>query len=243
MKRFEVVPIASENRLRLESTCPHPSFIGEFLATTRTIRDDGFTAEWAVNGLASSARQHFGSAGSASLQTMGVDFIDPVSPYPMTDRALKYGFLFIFLTFAAFFLLELIRELQIHPIQYGFVGLAQAIFFLLMLSLSEHIRFGAAYLIATCACCGIITFYLTGVLGNRIHGLAFGGFLGLLYATLFGLLQSEDHALMAGSVLLFVLLSAVMLFTRSINWYELGNRKGEFTVVATGREDGDNISG
>lgn len=236
MQEFQMVPIAADNHLRLQSSWPHPSFIGDFLATTRTVREDGFTAEWNVNGLASSARQQFTSGEARDLQTMGVDLIDPVTPYPMTDRALKYSFLFIFLTFAAFLLFELLRGLQIHPVQYGFVGLAQALFFLLLLGLSEHIRFGAAYLIATLACCSIITLYLAGVLGTRRQSYAFGGFLTLLYATLYGLLQSEDHALVAGSVLLFGLLSAVMLFTRNINWYDPGNRTASFTIVPTESE-------
>jgi len=227
MQRFQVVPIASQNQVHLTSPWPHPSFIGDFLATTREIGEDGFSASWNVNGLATSAQQRFDTHGHSGLQTMGVDLIDPVNPYPMTDRALKYSFLFVFLTFAAFLLFELLRNLHIHPIQYGFVGIAQAVFFLLLLSLSEHIPFGTAYLLATAGCTGIITFYLTGVLANTWQSFGFGGFLGLLYVTLFGLLQSEDHALVAGSVLLFGLLSSVMLFTRNVNWYTIGEKKAK----------------
>ena len=151
--------------------------------------------------------------------------MDPVNPYPMTDRALKYGFLFIFLTFASFFLFELIRQLQIHPIQYGFIGLAQALFFLLLLSLSEHIGFGWSYLLSTTATILVITSYLCSVLKSLRRGIIFGGMLGFLYAALFGLLQSEDHALVAGSTLLFGLLTCVMILTRNIDWYALGSKK------------------
>jgi inner membrane protein len=225
MQRLEVVPIASDNRIRLSSTWQHPGFIGDFLAAKRTVTDEGFQAEWTVNGLATSAQQTFRQKASSGLQTLGVDLIDTISPYPMTDRALKYGFLFIFLTFGAFFLFELLHHLQIHPIQYGFVGLAQAIFFLLLLGLSEHMRFGLSYLIAVGACISVITFYLSGVLRNQRHGLAFGGLLALLYGSLYGLLQSEDHALVAGSVLLFGLLAGVMILTRNIDWYAISARR------------------
>lgn len=221
MQRFEVVPIASDNQINLQSPWPHPSFVGDFLATTRSVTNTGFEAEWRVNGLATSAQQTFREAKKHDLQTLGVDLIDTVSPYPMTDRALKYGFLFIFLTFGAFFLFELLNDLQIHPIQYGFVGLAQALFFLLLLSLSEHMRFGFSYFLGAMACISVITFYLIGVLGNRLHGGSFGGLLALLYGSLFGLLQSEDHSLVAGSILLFGLLSGVMVLTRNIDWYAL----------------------
>ena len=224
MGQFEFVPIGSENRIQLNSPWPHPSFVGDFLATTRTISDDGFTAEWNVNGLACSAQQAMDAGNWGPIQYLGVDLIDPVNPYPLTDRALKYGFLFVFITFAAFFLFELVKQLKIHPIQYGFVGLAQAVFFLLLISLSEHLGFGWAYLIASAATIGVIAFYLCSVLKGLRRGLLFGGVLAILYGALYGMLQSEDHALMAGSMLLFILMVIVMLLTRKVDWYSLASR-------------------
>jgi inner membrane protein len=221
MKQFKFVPIGSNNRIQLKSPWPHPSFVGDFLATDRTVSDDGFTAEWNVNGLACSAQQDMDAGRFGQLQHLGVDLIDPVNPYPLTDRALKYGFLFIFITFAAFFLFELVKQLKIHPIQYGFVGLAQALFFLLLLSLSEHIGFGWSYLAASAATIGVITLYLCSVLKGFLRGTGFGGVLALLYAALYGLLQSEDHALVAGSMLLFGLTALVMMLTRKVDWYAL----------------------
>ncbi|QHI68945.1 cell envelope integrity protein CreD [Tichowtungia aerotolerans] len=219
--QIRFVPLGSTNRYKLASAWPHPSFIGDFLATNRSVSDTGFSAEWNVNELACSARQELSAGQFSKLQAFGVALIDPVNPYPMTDRALKYGFLFIFITFAAFFLFELIRCLKIHPIQYGFVGLAQALFFLLLLSLSEHIGFGVAYLVGTLATVGLISVYLCSVLKGLGRGLLFGGILSVLYAVLYGLLQSEDHALVAGTVLLFSLLALIMLLTRKVDWYNL----------------------
>ncbi len=225
MGGLDFVPIGSENRVRLDSAWPHPSFIGDFLATDRTVSDVGFAAEWNVNGLACSAQQSVRDGKLVSAQRLGVSLIDPVNPYPLTDRALKYGFLFIFITFSAFFLFEMLEDLRIHPVQYGFVGLAQAIFFLLLLSLSEHVGFGLSYGVASVATIGLITFYLCNVMHGFRRGLSFGGLLALLYGVLYVLLQSEDHALVAGSVLLFGLMTAVMMLTRKVDWYALGTKR------------------
>ncbi|MEE9368432.1 MAG: cell envelope integrity protein CreD [Pontiella sp.] len=227
MGRFEVVPIGSENRIRLKSPWLHPSFIGDFLATDRVVTEDGFTAEWNVNSLACSAQQVMDAGKLNEAQHLGVALIDPINPYPLTDRALKYGFLFIFITFAAFFLYELVKQLRIHPIQYGFVGLAQSIFFLLLLSLSEHMGFGISYLVASAATIGLICIYLYSVLKGWKRGVLFGVMLAFLYGALYGLLRSEDHALVAGSALLFGLLTLVMISTRKLDWYALSTKSGE----------------
>ena len=148
--------------------------------------------------------------------------VEPVNIYTLSDRATKYAFLFVGLGFAAFFLFEVMKQLAIHPAQYLLVGLALSMFFLLLVSLSEHIRFDLAYAIAASACIGLQAFYLSYVLRSKARGLAFGGALGLLFATLYGLLVSEDNALLVGSVLLFALLAATMAITRKLDWYGIG---------------------
>jgi inner membrane protein len=150
-----------------------------------------------------------------------VSFIEPVGLYQMLERASKYGFLFIGLTAAAFMLLELLRRLAVHPVQYALVGLALAMFFLLLTALSEHIAFAWAYAIATAACVGLITVYLVRALRSTTLGIAFGATLAALYAMLYALLQSEDYALLGGTLLLFALLGAVMLATRRVDWYRV----------------------
>jgi inner membrane protein len=154
-------------------------------------------------------------------EQVAVSFIEPAGLYQQLERASKYGVLFIGLTFAAFMLLELVRRLPIHAIQYTLVGLALAMFFLLLTALSEHIDFAAAYAIAGTACVGLIAVYLTCVLKNPKLGLAFGGALASLYAMLYALLKAEDYSLLGGSLLLFGLLAAVMLATRRVDWYGL----------------------
>ena len=142
--------------------------------------------------------------------------------YLKTDRATKYALLFISLTFAGFFLFDVLKRLSVHPIQYGLVGAALALFYLLLLSLSEHLGFGAAYLLSSTVCVGLITFYLSHVLRSVGRGLGFGGGLALLYGCLFGLLSADDYALLMGSLLVFALIAAVMISTRNVDWSNLG---------------------
>jgi inner membrane protein len=124
-------------------------------------------------------------------------------------------------TVAAFMLIELLRRLAIHPVQYTLVGLALAMFFLLLTALSEHLGFAVAYVSATAGCVGVITVYLIRVLHNAGLGLAFGGALAALYAILYALLKAEDYSLLGGSLLLFGLLASVMIATRRVDWYAL----------------------
>jgi inner membrane protein len=133
------------------------------------------------------------------------------------------------LTFAGFFLTEILRRTPIHPMQYLLVGLALAIFFLLLIAFSEHLPFFASYGLAAAACITLIAYYLAGALGGWRQGAAFGAGLTGLYGVLYGVLLSEDNALLMGSVLLFLALATVMLATRRVNWYGLGQRLTEDT--------------
>jgi inner membrane protein len=147
----------------------------------------------------------------------GVTLVTPIDAYRETDRAIKYGVLFIGLTLAACLLFELATGTRPHPLQYGLIGLSLCVFYLLLLSFSEQIGFGAAYLVSAAAVAGQAAVY-TGAVQRRVApGLAFGGFLAVLYAALYALLQLEDVALLAGSLLLFAMLSLAMWFTRNLH--------------------------
>lgn len=148
----------------------------------------------------------------------GVRLVQPVDRYLMTERAMKYGLVVLVLVFGSVFLVEVLQKRSLHLIQYGLVGLALAVFFLLLLSLAEHLGFGLAYLLAASACSALVAVYLAGALASRGGGwLALGG-LGALYGLLYLLLRSQDHALLLGSLLLFALLAALMLGTRRMRW-------------------------
>ena len=209
---------------------PHPQFNGDFLPNARSIDSSGFEATWEVSSLATNAQAQYRNAGHAGgsdaglthgIDVFGISLVDPVNPYTQADRASKYGLLFVLLTFVGFFMFELVKQLRIHPIQYGLVGLALAIFFLLLVSLSERIAFGWAYLIAGVACIGLLGYYVSYVLRSRLRGFGFAAMLAALYAALYGLLISEDNALLLGAGLLFLILAAIMVVTRRIDWYQL----------------------
>lgn len=230
---FQVTPVGRETRVSLSSDWPHPRFVGEFLPFQRSIDAKGFTAAWQTSFFSTNLESALARCASATADDapacvefrgrhFGVSFVDPVDQYLKSDRATKYAFLFVALTFAGFFLFEVLRRFSVHPVQYGLVGLALAMFFLLLLSLSEHLGFALAYLISASACVGLIGYYVCHVLGKWLHGAAFGGALGVLYTLLYGILGSEDYALLMGSLLVFALLALVMVLTRKVNWSRFG---------------------
>ena len=227
---FAVAPLAHDTTIALRADWPHPSFQGVFLPASHSLGESGFSAKWQMSRYATQGEQRLGSCrradcGALSEQQAVVSFIEPVGVYQRLERAAKYGFLFVGLLFAAFFLFELLRGLMIHPIQYALVGLALAIFFLLLTALSEHIAFGQAYALATLACVGLVTFYVLRVLRSTAAGLAFGAGLGALYGVLYLLIQAEDYSLLGGAALLFGLLALAMLATRKVEWYPAAVRQ------------------
>ncbi|RQR62423.1 cell envelope integrity protein CreD [Burkholderia sp. Bp9126] len=216
-------PVADQNDFSLKSAWPHPSFDGAFLPRTRTVDAGGFASAWSLTSFNTKVREQIASgSGDDAFESASVSLIEPVNVYLEAERATKYGALFVMLTFASFFMFELVKRLRIHPIQYLLVGLSLALFFLLLLSLSEHIAFGVAYLAASGACIGLLGFYVSFVLHSARRGATFAGLLAMLYAALYGLLLSEDNALMLGSLLLFAILAAIMLLTRHVDWYSVG---------------------
>lgn len=167
------------------------------------------------------------------VETFGVDFVDPVNPYVLSDRATKYGLLFIVLTFVGVILVEVLNRLRVHPIQYLLVGMAMTLFFLLLVSLSEHMAFALAYTIAAGACTGLLTFYASHILNGWHRGLVFGLGTSALYGTLYALLQLEQSALVLGSFMLFAVLAVIMVMTRRLDWYALFDQmRGQDTPTA-----------
>lgn len=219
--RLAIAPTGEANHIELKSAWPHPNFGGRFLPTARTVGKDGFAARWDISHL---ARNFEATQKPGSGEVLSIDFVDPVNVYLQSERAVKYGVLFIVLTFAGFFLTEILRRAPIHPMQYLLVGLALAIFFLLLIALSEHLSFVLAYGTSAAACIGLIAFYLAGALGGMRQGFAFGAGLTGLYGVLYGVLLSEDNSLLMGSLLLFLALGATMLATRRVDWYRLSGQ-------------------
>lgn len=234
--RLLFVPAGGVTIADVRSNWPHPGFVGGYLPDTRKITTDGFEAHWRLSDFATGVQnlpepvpQQQARPGPGAGQerripessTLGVRFVQPVDVYQQSERAVKYGMLFVLLTFAAFFLYEVLRRMAIHPIQYMLCGAALVLFFLLLISLSEHVPFGAAYLVASAACVGLLAFYVGHVVRNAARGIGFGVLLGALYGFLYVVLRSEDYALLLGTLLLFASLATVMVMTRRVDWYRL----------------------
>ncbi|MBJ2156020.1 cell envelope integrity protein CreD [Variovorax sp. IB41] len=251
-----IAPIAEETTARLTSPWAHPSFGGRFLAAQRNVTPQGFDAQWRISSLVTSAREQVraglsgrGDASDAAaaaatassarpqrnlgtLQTFDVSLAQPINVYSMSTRAGKYGMLFIGLVLMAAFMFELFRKLRLHPIQYGLVGLSIALFFLLLLALSEKFAFWIAYASAASASVALLAVYFSAVLGGWRRGLSFGAFIALLYGALYGLLASESNALLLGALLIFGMLATLMLVTRKVDWYALSRRVEPTVPVA-----------
>ncbi|MBV4461615.1 cell envelope integrity protein CreD [Pseudomonas sp. COR58] len=226
---LQVLPVGKTSRVSLAANWPHPSFVGNFLPAKREITDQGFTADWQTSFFSTNLQEAMqrcvaGDCEGFNGRRFGVSFIDPVDQYLKSDRAIKYALLFIVLTFAGFFLFEVLKGLAVHPVQYALVGVALAFFYLLLLSLSEHIGFALAYLLSAGGCVLLIGFYVCHVLRSVRHGLSFSAGLAALYGLLYGLLSAEDYALLMGSLLLFGLLGVFMVLTRKLDWYGIGQK-------------------
>ena len=218
-------PAGKQTEVRVASAWPSPSFTGDWLPAERTVAKDGFTARWSIPYLGRNVPQAWtrgDDQGAALAHTVfGLNLLETVDAYRMTDRSLKYATLFLLMTLLAVWLAEVLAGIAVHPIQSLFLGTALCMFYLLELSLSEHLGFAAAYLIASAAVTIMIGAYGRTALGawKRAFGLAGG--VAALYVYLYVVLSNEDAALLVGSIGLFVLLALVMYATRRVNWDRL----------------------
>jgi inner membrane protein len=233
---IRMVPLGRETKAYARSDWASPSFIGDFLPERREITDSSFTASWNVLHLNRNLPQSWnGPQQNLQASSFGVKLLLPVDEYQKNLRAVKYAVMFIGLTFLAFFIIDVLSRSPFHPIHYTLVGFALILFFILLLSISEHISFNSAYLIASLPVILLISMYTRGVTGLwRVTGMV-GGILALLYGLLFVLLQLEDYSLLLGSVSLFASLATVMYLTRRIDWFGLGRPKEDEAADLRGR--------
>jgi len=214
-------PLGVHNDVSTRSTWQSPRFTGAFLPGTREITDDGFAATWNI----SYYGRDFGQFGQGDLPVavddslFGVDLLPGIDSYRCVDRAVRYGVLFIVLAFMSFFLFEVIAKVRIHPFQYGMVGLALGVFFLILLALSELVPFVFAYGGAAAATIGLIATYMVPVLKTGKRTAVAAALFAASFAVLYVVLQAEDYALLAGSLVVFVALAVAMRLTRKLDWY------------------------
>jgi len=228
-RSLSFVPLGEESRLHLVSSWTGPRFNGAFLPTERTLNEEGFDADWYVLSLNRGYAQRWlrGEVGADTLleSIFGVELMIPVDTYLKSLRSVKYGILFVLLPFLLFFLFEVASGRKVHPFQYLMVGLAVCLFYLLLVSISEHLSFDWTYLLASIATIALTTFYSSAVVAAWRRAWVMSLVLGAGYLFLYAALKSEDYALLIGSLGLFVILAGVMVLTRRIDWYSVGPRR------------------
>ncbi|AVP98436.1 cell envelope integrity protein CreD [Ahniella affigens] len=221
-------PIAGDTSVKLKAPWPHPSFRGGFLPTTRTLDETEFDADWQVLSFNREIPAYWQADNNleAAVQgnLFGVDLVQPVDVYFLNHRSAKYDFLFLVLTFAAFFLFEVIGGQRMHVIQYLLVGAALVVFYLVLLACSEHMSFAASYLFAALAMGGMISTYTIAVLRSARRALVIAIWLAVLYSALYVMINLEDFALLMGALITMLVLAVTMYLTRRIDWYGSNSR-------------------
>ncbi len=219
-EQLHFMPMSGSSKFNMVSAWPSPSFDGDMLPASHKVSDSGFVANWSFNQANLPYALVFQSdAVKQGKMEFGVTLVQPADQYNKTMRSVKYAILFIGLTFALFFIIELMQKKPFHPVQYSLVGLALVIFYALLLSISEYIVFDFAYAIAALATVSLITVYAQAHFRSMKTALLFFMFLGILYGFIFVLIRLEDTALLVGSIGLFLVLALVMIASRRINWY------------------------
>ena len=223
-------PVGKETNVNINSNWKTPSFSGSFLPDKRTITESGFKANWKVLHLNRNYPQTWlNSAYSVNSSSFGINLILPIDNYTKADRSIKYAILIIGLTFLIFFFLELINNKSVHPLQYILIGFALCIFYILLLSISEHLNYNISYLIASIMTIGLIAWYSISILKDKKLAALIAGNLIILYGFIFCLIQLEDFALLMGSIGLFIILALVMFFSKKIDWAGFSNRQNTNT--------------
>ena len=220
-QRIALLAYGKTTRLNAEGDWPSPSFDGGFLPVKRTIAPQGFTAEWSVPFIARGTRAEGTNTAVSTLDStaLGVSFIEVADPYQSVNRSLKYTLLFLGLLFLSYFVFEVTTGKRVHPAQYVLVGVAQLIFYLLLLSLAERIGFDWGFLIAGGATVLLLSANASWIFASRLQGLRALVVFGLLYSLIYLMLRLEDNALLVGAIASFLAVAAVMYFTRNIDWY------------------------
>jgi inner membrane protein len=220
-QRIAVLAYGKTTHLSVQGDWPSPGFDGGFLPVNRTVSSDGFTAEWSVPFIARGVRAEGQGDTITGLDAtaLGVSFIEVADPYQSVNRSLKYALLFLGLLFLSYFVFEVTTGKRVHPAQYVLVGIAQIIFYLLLLSIAERVGFDAGFLLAGAATVALLSANAAWVFSSRVQGVRALVIFSLLYALIYLLLRLEDNALLVGAISSFLAVAAAMYFTRRIDWY------------------------
>ena len=222
--RLGFYPFAKSTVINIASDWASPGFQGGFAPVEQDISKTGFSARWSVpylaRGIQAQGPSHQLGLLSNVQKAMTVQFVSEVNPYQTVNRALKYSVMFIGLVFVTFFLFETLIGKPVHAAQYILIGLAQTIFYLLLLAFSEHVGFALAFFIAAFATTGLTAAYAGAVFGERRYAIQAGGVFAMTYSLLFGLMRMQDFALLIGALASFAAVALTMYFTRNVDWYD-----------------------
>lgn len=220
-QHIAVLAYGKTTHLTAQGDWPNPGFDGGFLPANRTIANNGFTADWSVPFIARGVRaEAFAeSLGSLDATALGISFVEVADPYQSVTRSLKYVLLFLGLLFLSYFVFEVSTGKRVHPAQYILVGVAQIIFYLLLLSLAERIGFDWGFLIAGAATVTLLSANAGWIFVSRAQGLKALAVFTSLYTLIYMLLRLEDNALLVGAIASFAAVAIAMYLTRSIDWY------------------------
>lgn len=218
---LKFIPIGKTTSVSIDSDWESPSFEGSFAATdaTKKINDSGFHADWKILAINRTFSQQYNNTlPNLDDYLFGVKLIQTVDEYQQNERASKYGFLVIGLTFLLFYLIQTISKINIHIFQYSMIGIALILFYTLLIAITEHSSFSLAYSLSSIAVIALITSYSVSILQNKKFPVLIGSSLVVLYSFIFVIIQLEDYALLVGSIGLFFILATVMYFSRKIEW-------------------------
>ena len=204
---LKVRPYGGLTEVKMRSNCPDPSFTGDFLPSEREVTDEGFTARWSVTEI---------NRGNPDDTSFGVNLLQGVTQYQQTTRSAKYGILIILLVFIAGLAVELVGKKNINIVQYLVIGLSLVLFYALVLSFSEFMRFPLAYFLAALMTVAALFGYFRGILRDRSAWLL-TALVSVAYLLSYVLLQMETYALLAGTLVLFFLLVGIMYLTTNLN--------------------------
>lgn len=219
-------PVGRVTNINLRSEWPNPSFKGAFLPDSREVSEKGFIANWNVLHLNRNFPQIWlGNRHSISDSSFGIDLLLPVDNYQKSYRSIRYAILFIGFTFLTFFFIEVLNKVFIHPIQYILVGIALIVFYSLLLSISEYLKYNLAFIVSAISTLALIAGYVQAILKSGKLTLLISGILTVLYSFIFTIIQLQDYALLIGSIGIFIILGLVMYFSRKIDWYNINLNK------------------
>lgn len=225
-EQINFTPLGSETNVDITSKWQSPSFNGAFLPAQRDISEKGFDAKWKILSLNRTYPEVWRDGQyNTNTSIFGLKLINTADVYQRSIRISKYALLFIVFTFTAFLLSEIISKKRIHPIQYFLIGAAIVLFYVLLISFSEHIGFDISYLLCSIIITALISAYSYGIIKSKKLTLSIFLILTILYSYLYVILQSEGYSLLMGSIGLLIMLSTVMYVTKEIDWYSYDDKE------------------